>query len=90
MRGLSDRIRASGGLVVAVVSTVKEGKCSIVLSVSDEAVQEGLHAGKLLQRSLVPYGGKGGGRPHLAQGGGIREEEIDGFLESMRKMLEER
>jgi alanyl-tRNA synthetase len=90
MRGLSDRIRASGGLLVAIVSAVKDGKCSIVLAVSDEAVREGVHAGKLLRKSLAPFGGKGGGRPHLAQGGGIRGDEIGGFLKNVRKELEER
>jgi alanyl-tRNA synthetase len=87
MRDLSDRIRARGGLVVAIVSAVKDGKLSIVLAVSDDAVREGVHAGKLLQKSLAPFGGKGGGRPNLAQGGGVREGEIGRLLKNIRNEL---
>jgi alanyl-tRNA synthetase len=90
MRDLSDRIRAKGGLTVAVVSAVSEGKLSVVLSVSDDAVREGVHAGKLLQKSLAPLGGKGGGRPHLAQGGGIGEGDLDALVKKISEELEKR
>jgi alanyl-tRNA synthetase len=90
MRDLSDRIRAKGGLTVAVVSGVSEGKLSVVLSASDEAVREGVHAGKLLQKSLAPLGGKGGGRPHLAQGGGIGEGDLDVLVRNIGEELEKR
>ncbi|MBN1401640.1 MAG: hypothetical protein JXA74_12425 [Anaerolineae bacterium] len=36
--------------------------------------------GVLLRESIEPYGGRGGGRPHVAQGGGVREEDLEQVL----------
>jgi alanyl-tRNA synthetase len=80
MRDLSDRIRSKGGNTVAVISSVQDGRVSIVLSASDEAVEDGVHAGHILQSGLASLGGKGGGRPHLAQGGGIEEKDLDKLI----------
>ena len=41
-----------------------------------------VHMGTLLKESALPYGGKGGGRPDFAQGGGCRE-----ILDAARKAL---
>ena len=41
-----------------------------------------VHMGTLLKESALPYGGKGGGRPDFAQGGGSRE-----ILDAARKAL---
>ena len=87
MRELSDRIRTKGGMTVAFISSVQDGRVSIVLSASDEAVKSGVHAGRLLQKALASLGGKGGGRPHLAQGGGIEESEIAELLKNVEGVL---
>ncbi|MCK4924188.1 MAG: alanine--tRNA ligase, partial [Spirochaetes bacterium] len=88
MRELSDRIRSRGGKMVVVVASVQDGRVSIVLSSSDEAVEEGVHAGRLLQHGLASLGGKGGGRPHLAQGGGIAEKDIGSLVKGIIAELE--
>jgi len=87
MRELSDRIRTKGGMTVAFISSVQDGRVSIVLSASDEAVKSGVHAGRLLQKALASLGGKGGGRPHLAQGGGIKERELAKLLKNVEGAL---
>ena len=83
MRELSDTIRSRGGTVVVVLCSVQNGRVSIVLSASDDAVEKGVHAGRLLQQGLSSMGGKGGGRPHLAQGGGIAENKIDSLIKGI-------
>jgi alanyl-tRNA synthetase len=90
MRELSDRIRSRGGMTVAVVSAVQEDRLSVVLSVSDDGVNDGVHAGKLLQKTLSLLGGKGGGREHLAQGGGIESAEVGNFIETLAAELKSR
>jgi alanyl-tRNA synthetase len=87
MRELSDRIRSRGGMIVAVISSREGGRMSVVLSISDDAVADGLHAGKLLQKGLSVLGGKGGGRAHLAQGGGIKGGEIQTLIENLAREL---
>ena len=88
MRELSDNIRSRGGEVVVVLCSVQEGRVSVVLSASDDAVEKGVHAGRLLQQGLASLGGKGGGRPHLAQGGGIAENSIDLLIKGIITELE--
>ena len=88
MRELSDSIRSRNSDVVVVLCALQDGKVSVVLAAADDAVAKGVHAGRLLQQGLASLGGKGGGRPHLAQGGGIAEHEIDSFVMGIIAELE--
>jgi alanyl-tRNA synthetase len=87
MRELSDRIRASGGAIVALIISVRDGRVTLVLSASDDAVQRGVNAGELLHRAIAGSGGRGGGRPHLAQGGGISVRDIPDLMKELEKEL---
>jgi alanyl-tRNA synthetase len=88
MRELSDKLKIRAKRGVVLVSSVGDQKVSIVLSASDEAVASGVHAGRLLQQSLSELGGKGGGRPHLAQGGGINKGDIEKLFAKVKERLE--
>jgi alanyl-tRNA synthetase len=88
MRELSDKLKTKTQKGVVLVSSVGDGKVSLVLSASEEAVASGLHAGRLLQESLSELGGKGGGRPHLAQGGGITIGNIEKLFVKVKERLE--
>jgi alanyl-tRNA synthetase len=88
MRELSDSIRSRNRDVVIVLCAVQDGKVSVVLAAADDAVAKGVHAGRLLQQGLSSLGGKGGGRPHLAQGGGIKEQQIESFVKGIIAELE--
>jgi alanyl-tRNA synthetase len=87
MRELSDKLKIRAKRGVVLVSSVGDQKVSIVLSASDEAVASGVHAGRLLQQSLSELGGKGGGRPHLAQGGGINKGDIEKLFAKVKERL---
>ena len=50
------------------------------------AVDVALDAGALLRRLVERHGGKGGGRPELAQGGGIADPAPD-VLKSARELI---
>jgi alanyl-tRNA synthetase len=70
LRSLANAIRSkfpSG--VVALVGTDAEN-ASIFVSASDDAVKAGVHAGNLVKAAATLVGGKGGGAPAQAQGGG--------------------
>jgi alanyl-tRNA synthetase len=70
LRALANAIRSklpSG--VVALVGTDAEN-ASIFVSASDDAVKSGVHAGNLVKAAAPLVGGKGGGAPAQAQGGG--------------------
>ncbi len=46
-----------------------------------------LDMGQLLRDAAGPFGGRGGGRPHMAQGGGVDEERLTDVLDAARDML---
>lgn len=43
--------------------------------------------GALLKESMTPYGGRGGGRPHMAQGGGVDAADLTKVLDTARRRL---
>jgi len=51
------------------LATVGDEKMSLLLVVSDDLVNKGLHAGRLISSIAESAGGSGGGRPGMAQGG---------------------
>ena len=69
LRDLSDRLRAqASGFAAALLSTADE-KLTILLAVSDDLVQKGLHAGQMIKTVAAAAGGGGGGKADLAQAG---------------------
>jgi len=70
LRALAGAIRAKlPHGVIALVGTDGEG-AAIFVSASEDAVQAGVHAGNLVKAAAPHVGGKGGGAPAQAQGGG--------------------
>lgn len=43
--------------------------------------------GELLRQATAPFGGRGGGRPHMAQGGGVPAADLDAVLAGARALL---
>jgi alanyl-tRNA synthetase len=64
-----DRVRQALGDAVVVLASGAEGKVALVAGVGGSA-QGRVKAGELLSHVAAQIGGKGGGRPDLAQGGG--------------------
>ncbi|MBQ3107037.1 MAG: alanine--tRNA ligase [Firmicutes bacterium] len=69
LRSLSDELRASAKNLVAVLAAAGEGKVSLLVSVSDDLLEKGYHAGKLIKEIAAAAGGKGGGKADMAQAG---------------------
>jgi alanyl-tRNA synthetase len=89
MREFSDRVREKVKNGVLLVTSLKDGKFSIQLSAGEEAVKAGFHAGKVLQGLLNELGGSGGGRPHLAQGGGIKPGDVERLYKRLVEFLKQ-
>ena len=84
-RALCDSLKDRHPDAVAVFASVSDGKLSFVVSAGAEAVKAGAHAGNILREVAAICGGKGGGRPDSAMGGG---RDIDKIPEALAKAEE--
>ncbi|MBH1653760.1 alanine--tRNA ligase [Stenotrophomonas maltophilia] len=69
LRDAMDRLKQQLGDAVIVLAGAQDGKAALVAGVNGSAMGKG-KAGELLSHIASQIGGKGGGRPDLAQGGG--------------------
>jgi alanyl-tRNA synthetase len=88
LRGLGGQVLAKLGEGVVVLGSVHDGKASIVALASPAAQKAGLLAGKLVGEVCARLGGRGGGKPDFAMGGGKAPAdlatELAAFLASRR------
>lgn len=80
LRTLSDQLKDQLGECVIVLASAADGKISFLAAASDGAVTAGAHAGNIIREITKIAGGKGGGRPNMAQGGGSDVSKIDEAL----------
>ncbi len=69
LRDLADRLRDKLGSAVVVLAADMNGKSHLLAAVTPDVVQKGGHAGNLIRDLATRTGGKGGGRPDMAQAG---------------------
>ncbi len=89
MREISDRARERVKNGIVLITSVQDGRVSVVLAAGEEAVRSGFNAGKVLQGLLREFRGSGGGRPHLAQGGGIKPDDIEQVFGRLMELLKQ-
>ncbi len=77
LRNMGDEIRSQHDDVVGVVSTVNDGKASILVVCGKTAVEKGAHAGRIVKDFTALCGGSGGGRPDSAMGGTAEIFKVD-------------
>ncbi len=87
LRELVDQMKNKLGSGVVVIGTASEGKVALVCGVTKDLTDR-VQAGKLLAHVAEQVGGKGGGRPDMAQGGGNQPEKLDTALASAKDWLE--
>ena len=81
---LSDRL---GNSVIVVASLKKDGGVFIMVKASDNFVQKGVNAGKIVGEIASATGGKGGGRPNFAQGAGVDTSNLNEVLATIEEQL---
>jgi alanyl-tRNA synthetase len=79
MRALADSLRNKWKSAVVVLASAEEGGVSIVSAVTKDLTAK-VHAGKLVSAVAQAVGGKGGGRPDMAEGGGKDAAALDAAL----------
>ncbi len=83
LRGLSDTVKADNKNVAMVFATVSGGKVTFLVSLTDDLVENGLHAGKMIKEIAAAAGGGGGGKADMAQAGAKDPSKIaDAFAKA--------
>jgi alanyl-tRNA synthetase len=89
LREYADKLRDQVGGGVVVVGVVDGEKVTLLVALTADVAKAGkLHAGKILGELAVVVGGKGGGKPDFAQGGGSKPEMLDAALSKAKSLVE--
>ena len=87
MRQLSDTLLARLKSGVVVLGRSDEGKAGIIVRVSDD-LKEKVRAGNVIKEIVPIVGGKGGGRPDMAEGGGPEGGKLAEAIDASYKVIE--
>ncbi|MBQ3923913.1 MAG: alanine--tRNA ligase, partial [Firmicutes bacterium] len=77
LRKMSDEIKASESNVALVFAAVNDQKVTFMISLTDDVVGKGFHAGKIIKDVAKAAGGGGGGKADMAQAGGKDPSKVD-------------
>ena len=83
LRQMGDFLRDKEPAVVAVLASANNGKITFLAVCGKEAVAKGIKAGELVKNVCAVCGGKGGGKPDSAMGGGSDMLKLDDALASV-------
>jgi alanyl-tRNA synthetase len=89
LRDSLDRVKERLGSGVALLATVADGKVSLIAGVTKDLTGK-VKAGDLVNFVAQQVGGKGGGRPDMAQAGGTNPAALGDALKSVEGWLAER
>ena len=87
MRTLVDQLRDKLGSGVVVLGSASDGNVSLIAGVTKDLTSR-IQAGKVVGAVAQKVGGKGGGRPDLAEAGGKNPEALDAALAEVYKIVE--
>ena len=87
LRGLSDDIKASNKNICMVFAAVNGEKVTFLVSLTDDLVEKGLHAGKMIKEIAQAAGGGGGGKADMAQAGAKDVSKIKDAFSVAEKLL---
>jgi len=81
LRSTMDQLKDKLGTAAILLATASEGKVVLVAGVTTDATDR-IKAGDMIRNAAPLVGGKGGGRPDMAQGGGSNPEAIPPMIEA--------
>jgi len=87
LRRSADHIKDRLGSGVIFLSSVNEDKVSLLAMATDDAIAKGANAGEIVREAVAVLGGRGGGKPNMAQAGGRDASKISEAVEKAREVL---
>jgi alanyl-tRNA synthetase len=89
LREMSDWLRAKLGSGVVALGAVFGDRPNLLVAVTQDLIDRGLDAGKIVRQAAQHIGGGGGGRPNLAQAGGKDASRLGDALEAVKGIVAE-
>ncbi|HEX8964455.1 MAG TPA: alanine--tRNA ligase, partial [Rhodocyclaceae bacterium] len=89
LRETLDKLKDKLKSAAIVLGSSADGKVTLIAGVTADLTSK-VKAGELVNSVAQQVGGKGGGRPDMAQAGGTQPEHLDGALASVRGWVEQR
>ncbi|MBV8066435.1 MAG: alanine--tRNA ligase, partial [Candidatus Eremiobacteraeota bacterium] len=87
LRHLSNAIRSRLRSGVVALAGIDNGSVSLLVTASDDLVAAGVNAGRLIKLAAPHVGGKGGGQPGQAQGGGNDASGAEAAVRAVRNAV---
>ncbi|MCL2009796.1 MAG: alanine--tRNA ligase [Synergistaceae bacterium] len=89
LRDVGDKAKSRYSPTVVVMASIEDGDCRLTVMADDAAVKMGVDSGALVKEAAALLGGRGGGRPNMAQGGGKDVERLDDVTAKIEALLTE-
>ncbi|KKM53425.1 hypothetical protein LCGC14_1554220, partial [marine sediment metagenome] len=87
LRDTIDQLKNKLGTAAIVLSAINDDKITIIAGVTKD-ITDKIRAGDLVGHVASQVGGKGGGRPDMAQGGGSEPQKLPAALASVSGWIE--
>ena len=87
LRSLSDKVKASNKNVAMVFASVSDGKVTFLVSLTDDLVEKGMHAGKMIKEIAKAAGGGGGGKADMAQAGAKDPSKVEDAFAKAEELI---
>jgi len=89
LRKMGDYLKEKDAAIVAVLATVQDEKITLNAVCGADAVKAGVRAGDIIKAIAPVIGGKGGGKPDSAMGGGSDATKLDNALAMVDDLVNE-
>ncbi|MBO5099659.1 MAG: alanine--tRNA ligase, partial [Clostridia bacterium] len=87
LKTTADGIKEKYPCSAVVLASDAEDKITFVAMATKDAVSKGVHAGNIIREITAIAGGKGGGKPDMAQGGGKDKDKIAEAVEKAEEII---
>ena len=88
MKAMADKMKAQQPNSVVVLASENDGKITFIAMATKDAVAKGVHCGNIIKEITAVCGGRGGGKPDMAQGGGTLTDKLSDALVKAEEILE--
>ena len=89
MRETVDHFRDKLAPAAVVLGSVNDGKVALVAGVTKDLVTR-VNSGELAKYLAAQFGGRGGGRPDMAEAGGGDPANLEGALQTVSRWVKDR